>query len=152
MGFINSVSEQFKQSIKPKLDWKGSASAITNSLRKKNPVSVIAYDVEDQEFMLRYRNLRLTACSTLIFMSIAIITIPMAGNFQSFFMSLTASMLFFLFYFRYAFILWISRAGWSKAIDMEKPVELRVGDFSKAIINDAADFLPLKLPAKGVSK
>jgi hypothetical protein len=148
MGFINTVSEAFKDALKPKLNWKGTAGSVSHLFSKERKPAVVATSIDDVEFMNRYKNVRLSAISSMAFFTFSFLSIPFVNSWTGFITSLLGVILFSLFYFRYAFILWVCRKSWILSIDLEQPVNYTVGSFFKAIGEDAAEFLPQKLPQK----
>jgi hypothetical protein len=152
MGIINTVTELFKDSVKPKLDWRESADGVSNLFSKKRAQAAVAIDVDDQEFFHRYKNVKFSSFSSLFFMGISFVSIPMAGSMLGLFTSILAVILFFLFYFRYAFIMWICRDRWGKGEDLESRVSRTTGQYISALFDDPAELLPRALPEKGSKK
>lgn len=152
MGFINSVTETFKESVKPKLNWKSNADGIKNLFTGKRANASVAIDVDDQEFIQRYKNVRFSSASSLFFMLISFLSVPMASSKLSLFTSIVAVILFLLFYFRYAFLMWVCRERWGKGTDLEAPVSTTTIKYIRRILDNPAEFLPLALPEKGSLK
>lgn len=152
MGFLNTALEVFKESVRLKLNWKGTAKSLTNLFEKERTPAAVALSIDNIEFMNRYKNVRISAISSLFFLVISFLTIPFVNSWTGFTTSILSVFLFSLFYYRYAFILWVCRMSWSLSIDLEAPVKYTVGGYFKAIGEDAAEFLPLKLPQKGANK
>ncbi len=151
MGFIKTSTDSFKTAFKPKLDWKGGASNLTNSL-SSNKTSVIAADVDDIEFKARYNNVRISALSSAIFMLISILTLLYAKGEKDYLLSSTSSTLFFMFYFRYSYMLWVCRNGWSGKQDIQSEIKVNVIDFVRELGSNPLQLLPLSLSRKGSEK
>lgn len=152
MGFINSTLSSFKTAFSPKLDWKGGAENLNSTFGKNREIAVIASDADDQEIKIRYRNVQIAAWSSVFFCSVSIITIPFSSSYRDFLISSTAAVLFMLFYFRYAYILWVCRKSWKLGLNLEDKVSFSVKDFCKAFGEDLSEAAPLALPKKGVKK
>jgi hypothetical protein len=148
MGFLVTVSEVIKSSLRPKLNWRATSDSVTNVFSKKKTPAVVAISIDDVEFMSRYKNVRLSAFSSLFFMTFSFLTLPFVGSWTGFLTSVLAVFLFALFYYRYAFILWVCRKSWALSIDLETPVKYTAGAFFKAIGEDAGEFLPKQLPPR----
>ncbi|MBI6882976.1 hypothetical protein [Pseudomonas putida] len=152
MGFINTLSEAFKDAAKPKLNWKGGASGVRNLFSSERTSAALAIDVEDREFMQRYKNVRFSSYSAMFFMAISFINIPMASSMMSLTTSFVAVLLFLLFYFRYSYIMWVCRETWGRGESLENIVSMKISTFLKAVANNPSELLPLSLPEKGTRK
>lgn len=152
MGFFNTVAENFRDSIRPKLNWRSNAQGVSNLFSQKRPRAAIAIDVDDHEFLQRYKNVRFSAASSLFFMAISFLSVPMAGSKLSLFTSIVAVTLFFLFYFRYAFLMWICRQKWGRGEDLEASVSTTTINYMRHLLDNPAELLPLALPEKGSLK
>lgn len=148
MGFLNTVSEAFKDSFRPKLNWKGTSSNVSGLFSKERKPAVVAVSIDDIEFIARYKNVRLSAFSSLFFMCMSFISIPFVNSWFGFMTATLSLVLFALFYYRYAFILWVCRKTWELSLDLESPVKYTAGAYFKAIGEDAAELLPQTLPNK----
>jgi hypothetical protein len=113
-------------------------------------------DNDYEEFKRRYKNLRVTAIISLAFTGIAFLSILFAGNFRDFFYSCSATTLFGMCYFRYAYMLWVCRHAVVTGADLDAPVQATAGNFLNAVAANTLSILPLKLPEnrpeKGASK
>lgn len=152
MGFINTVSELFKDSMKPKLDWRKNADGVSRIFSGTRTKAAIAIDVDDTEFLQRYKNVRFSSASALTFMTISFVSIPTATTMLGLFTSILASTLFFLFYFRYAYLMWVCRDSWRRGINLESIVTSSMGNYLKNVWENPAELLPLALPEKGSTK
>lgn len=152
MGFFNTVAENFRDSIRPKLNWRNNAQGVSNLFSQKRSKAAIAIDVDDHEFLQRYKNVRFAAASSLFFMAISFLSVPMAGSKLSLFTSIVAVALFFLFYFRYAFLMWICRQRWGRGEDLEASVSTTTLNYARQLVDNPAELLPLALPEKGSLK
>lgn len=152
MGFINTVAEVFKESIKPKLDWRSNASGVSTLFSKERVRAAVAMDIDDQEFMQRYKNVRFSSISAAFFMLISLISVPMAHSMMGFFTALISALLFFLFYFRYAFLMWVCRDCWGRGVDLESNVTKTIGDYLSVLTENPEHMMPLGLPEKGSLK
>lgn len=155
MGFILTTAQQLKKAFTPKLDWPSMGNSV-KGVFKREQTAVLIKDGSIEELKLRYRNLRFTAVTTLVFLSIAFFSILVAGNFKDFFYSVTATLLFGMFYFRYAYMLWICRYTLVNGTDFGAPVNATGLHFLSAVMANPASLLPLALPEnqpeKGASK
>lgn len=148
MGFLNTVTEAFRESFKPKLNWKSNSNNVAGLFSKERKPAVIAVSIDDIEFMARYKNVRLSALSSLFFMCLSFLSLPFVNSWSGFTTAMLSLVLFAMFYYRYAFILWVCRNSWSLSIDLESPVKYTAGGFFKAIGENASELLPQKLPSK----
>lgn len=157
MGFINDSQEQLKKAFSPKLNWKVVSRSALHVFSREKTSAVIMKNEDEDEFALRYRNLRFTAISSAFFFGIALVSIIFASNYKDFFFSFMASILFSMFYFRYSFMLWVCRNGWVRWASLENTVRATGMDFIRAFYADPAELLPQALPEKpakekGISK
>jgi hypothetical protein len=155
MGFIASTITQLKNAFTPKLDWPAMGDSVKGAF-KRGQTAVLIKDNDLDEFQKRYKNLRGTAIITLVFTGIAFFSILFAGNFRDFFYSCSATTLFGMCYFRYAYMLWVCRYAVATGADLSAPVQATGGNFLSAIAANPLSLLPLKLPEarpeKGASK
>ena len=152
MGIINTATQVFKDSVRLNLDWKKNANSVGSLFSSKRTAAAVALDVDEQEFIQRYRNVRFSSMSALLFMAVSFITVPTAHTMMGMLTSLLAAILFFLFYFRYAFLMWVCRDRWSQGTDLELTVTKSVANYLRAIVDNPAELMPLALPGKGTSK
>lgn len=152
MGFINSVAETFKESIKPKLQWKNNAQEVGGLFSNKRKKAALAIDVDDHDFLQRYKNVRFSSASSLFFMAVSFISVPMAETKLSLFTSIIAVVLFFLFYFRYAYLMWVCREQWGKGADLEDAVTATTSVYLRRLLDNPSELMPLALPEKGSLK
>lgn len=152
MGFYNTAKEVFKDSARLRLDWRENANGVAGLFSKDRQKASVAIDIEDQEFLQRYKNVRFASASSLFFMAVSFISVPMAHSMMGFFTSIVAVLLFFLFYFRYAFVMWVCRDRWSRGENLEAAVTNSTMDYLRRILQNPAEFLPLALPEKGAQK
>lgn len=155
MGFIVSTIQQLKNAFTPKLNW-GSMGNSVKGVFKREQVAVLIKDSDVEELNRRYKHLRFTAGAALVFVGIAFLSILFAGNFKDFFYSLSATTLFGMCYYRYAYMLWLCRYAVATGADLSAPVQASTRDFMNAVMANPASFLPLQLPQnrpeKGASK
>jgi hypothetical protein len=152
MGFLSTVTEAFRESFKPKLNWKSTSNNVSGLFSKERRPAVVAVSIDDIEFLVRYKNVRISAFSSLFFICISFLSLPFVTSWSGFTTVMLSFVLFTLFYYRYAFILWVCRKSWSMSIDLESPVKYTAGSYFKAIGEDAAELLPKKLPTKKGNK
>lgn len=155
MGFFVETAQQLKKAFTPKLDWREIGDSVKGSF-KHGERAVLIKDRDLEELKSRYKNLRITAIATLIFLSIAFISILVAPNFKDFFYSLLATTLFSMFYFRYSFMLWVCRHTYLNNTDISARVEVTASQFWYAIFSNPKSILPQAFPdnrpEKGASK
>lgn len=152
MGFFKTAVDVTKETFTPRLDWKQNANKVNNLFSRKRTTAAVAIDVDDQEFMIRYKNVRFASASSLLFMFISLVTVPMSSSMMGFVTSIISVTLFFMFYFRYAFLMWICRDRWGKGEDLEAGVSKTTINYIRKILDNPAELLPLRLPEKGALK
>lgn len=149
MGFFNTVTEVFKDNIKPKLEWSKNTENVKGLFSKKRAPASISIDTDDQEFITRYRNIRFSALSATLFMAISFVSLITSKSMLEFTTSSIAAVLFFLFYFRYSFVMWVCRKAWAEGKDLEGKVTTSPSDFIKDLMDNPHELLPLSIPDKG---
>lgn len=152
MGFFNTASVLMKDAMTLKVNWNGSAKRVISTLNGDGNPAVIALDVEEREFAERYKNLRISCFSSMFFMFLAFLTIPFSTSMSGFFSSSAATLLFALFYFRYTYMAWVCRCGWSNPSSLEKPINTKAKDYVSAGLIEPKEFFPMPLSARGASK
>lgn len=144
---FKNTKEGLKSSFKPTLSWNKTFSALRNSTKEGKPYRVVEEGVTREEFAVRYGRVRFSAFAAAGYSSASFLIMLFSSTLQVALFCLLATVLFFMFYLRYAMVLWISRCCWKNWDKRHNEVRVRGKAYLQTIMNNPRQLLPLSLAA-----
>lgn len=148
---FKNTTNGFKDSFKLTLPWAKTARALRKSARKDQTYRVVEEGVTREEYALRYGRVRFSAFAAAGYALASFIIMLFSSTLQVAAFCLLATILFFMFYVRYAMVLWISRCCWNSWDKRHREVKIRGEAYFKTILKDPRQLMPLALPDMEIS-
>ncbi|MBD8089251.1 hypothetical protein IFT48_04590 [Pseudomonas fluorescens] len=144
ISIFKEIVGQAKTSLKPSLQYNDIKDAINERIKGRQEFDDNMPWMGAEEFIKRYRNVRISAIIAGVLGIISLLSVAFAGNVQGFVLSLMSFIVLELFYVKLNFLLWASRETVFTQINRV----VRLPDYLAAVAKDPNQFLPLSLTHK----
>lgn len=146
---ISQFIQVLKSSVRPVYRWGSLIESIKHGREGAEPLVVVSEDTDRKEFSVRYRNVRYTACISMLCSFLSLLFLAFASNMNEFIFCFSGVVLFGLFYIRYSMLLWVSRKCWNNWEKRHNKISINGKSFFRVVASNPEELLPLPLSATG---